>query len=167
MLKGAPKRPPFGAPGEYVAAPPWVQPPIPGGGLNAMLVDPSLRKTEPRDPDVDGYVLPEQSALVFQAGCEAATPLIVGATARDGDFANMGVSGKASLRTAACDLFARKTELDLNALKAGHAGRPVVTASEVVATSEVKAACRNAGGSIVLWRMWRRGRRGRLEDGGE
>jgi len=71
--------------------------------LNAVLADPSLRKTEPRDPDVDGYVLPEQAALVFQAGREAAIPLIVGATARDGDFANMGVSGNPNASAAIGD----------------------------------------------------------------
>ena len=71
--------------------------------LNAMLADPSLRQAEPRDPNVDGYVLPEQPALVFQAGREAAIPLIVGATARDGDFANMGVSGNPNASAAIGD----------------------------------------------------------------
>jgi para-nitrobenzyl esterase len=72
--------------------------------LNAMLADPSLRKAEPRGPDLDGYVLPEQAALVFQAGREAAIPLIVGATARDGDFDNMGVSGNPNAAAAIGDM---------------------------------------------------------------
>ena len=71
--------------------------------LNAMLADPALRKAEPREPNVDGYVLPEQAALVFQAGREAAIPLIVGATARDGDFDNMGVSGNPNASAAIGD----------------------------------------------------------------
>jgi len=71
--------------------------------LTTMLADPSLRKAEPRDPDVDGYVLTEQAALVFQAAREAAIPLIVGSAARDGDFANMGVSGNPNASAAIAD----------------------------------------------------------------
>ncbi len=52
-----------------------------------------LHDTEPRGPVVDGYVFPEQPGLVFQAGREAAIPLIIGNTARDGDVDSMGVSG--------------------------------------------------------------------------
>ena len=71
--------------------------------LKAMMSDPSLRKAEPRNPNVDGYVLPEQPVLIFLAGREAAVPLIVGATARDGDFENMGVSGNPKASAAIAD----------------------------------------------------------------
>ena len=58
-----------------------------------MLADQSLHTVEPRGPVVDHYVFPEQPALVFQAGREAAIPFVVGNTARDGDEDSMGVSG--------------------------------------------------------------------------
>ena len=58
-----------------------------------VMADPSLHGAEPRGPVVDHYVFPEQPALVFQAGREAAIPLMVGSTARDGDLDSMGVSG--------------------------------------------------------------------------
>ena len=58
-----------------------------------MLADRPLHDSEPRGPVVDGYVFPEQPALVFQAGREAAIPYVVGNTARDGDLDSMGVAG--------------------------------------------------------------------------
>lgn len=58
-----------------------------------MLANRPLHDTEPRGPVVDGYVFPEQPALVFQAGREAAIPLMIGNTARDGDLDSMGVAG--------------------------------------------------------------------------
>ena len=58
-----------------------------------MMADRSLHDIEPRGPVVDRYMFPEQPALVFQAGREAAIPLVVGNTARDGDLDSMGVSG--------------------------------------------------------------------------
>ena len=61
--------------------------------IKAMMADNQIHTAEPRGPIVDGYVFPEQPALVFQAGHEAAIPYIVGATARDGDEDSMGVSG--------------------------------------------------------------------------
>ena len=61
--------------------------------IKVMMTDTKIHATEPRGPIVDGYVFPEQPALVFQAGREAAIPYIVGATARDGDEDSMGVSG--------------------------------------------------------------------------
>jgi para-nitrobenzyl esterase len=61
--------------------------------LETMIADPKLHDVEPRDPVVDGFVLPEQPARVFEAGHEAPVPLIVGNTARDGDLDSMGVSG--------------------------------------------------------------------------
>jgi para-nitrobenzyl esterase len=61
--------------------------------LETMIADPKLHDVEPRDPVVDGYVLPEQPARVFETGREAPVPLIVGNTARDGDLDSMGVSG--------------------------------------------------------------------------
>jgi len=71
--------------------------------LTAMLADPGLRAAEPRKPVVEGYVLPEQPALVFQAGREAAVPLMVGNTARDGDMDSMGVTGTPKAVAAAAD----------------------------------------------------------------
>lgn len=61
--------------------------------LQTMIADPKLHAAEPRDPVVDGYVLPEQPARVFETGREAHVPLIIGNTARDGDLDSMGVSG--------------------------------------------------------------------------
>lgn len=61
--------------------------------IKVMMADKQIHAAEPRGPVVDGYVFPEQPALVFQAGREAAIPYIVGATARDGDEDSMGVSG--------------------------------------------------------------------------
>ena len=61
--------------------------------MKVMMADQKIHATEPRGPVVDGYAFPEQPALVFQAGREAAIPYIVGATARDGDEDSMGVSG--------------------------------------------------------------------------
>jgi para-nitrobenzyl esterase len=61
--------------------------------IQVMMADNPIHSAEPRGPVVDGYVFPEQPALVFQAGHEAAIPYIVGATARDGDEDSMGVSG--------------------------------------------------------------------------
>ena len=58
-----------------------------------MMASQSLHDAEPRGPVVDGYVFPEQPALVFQAGHEAAIPLMVANTARDGDLDSMGVAG--------------------------------------------------------------------------
>ena len=48
-----------------------------------------------KDPRIifDGYVLPQQPALVWKAGREAKVPILIGATARDGDSDSMGVSG--------------------------------------------------------------------------
>ena len=61
--------------------------------MKVMMADNHRHATEPRGPIVDGYVFPEQPALVFQAGREDAIPYIIGATARDGDEDSMGVSG--------------------------------------------------------------------------
>ncbi|HXS07687.1 MAG TPA: carboxylesterase family protein [Rhizomicrobium sp.] len=61
--------------------------------IKIMMADKQIHASEPRGPIVDGYVFPEQPALVFQSGREAAVPYIVGATARDGDEDSMGVSG--------------------------------------------------------------------------
>lgn len=61
--------------------------------LDAMLASPALRALEPRDPVIDGYVLPEQPAVVFEEGREAPVPLLVGNTSRDGDLGSMGTSG--------------------------------------------------------------------------
>ncbi|MGZ5927011.1 MAG: carboxylesterase/lipase family protein [Rhizomicrobium sp.] len=58
-----------------------------------LMANAPLHDAEPRGPVVDGYVFPEQPALVFQSGREAAIPLMVGNTARDGDVDSMGVSG--------------------------------------------------------------------------
>lgn len=72
--------------------------------IDAMMADPALRKAEPRTPVVDGDVLPEQPGLVFQAGREAPVPLMVGATARDGDLDAMGVTGTPKAAASAADL---------------------------------------------------------------
>lgn len=61
--------------------------------IKTMMADTQIHTIEPRGPVVDGYAFPEQPALVFQAGHEAAIPYIVGATARDGDEDSMGVKG--------------------------------------------------------------------------
>jgi para-nitrobenzyl esterase len=61
--------------------------------MKVMMADQKIHATEPRGPVVDGYAFPEQPALVFQAGREAAIPYMLGATARDGDEDSMGVSG--------------------------------------------------------------------------
>jgi para-nitrobenzyl esterase len=61
--------------------------------LKQLTANALIHDAEPKDPVVDGYVLPEQPARVFQAGREAAIPLLMGNTARDGDVASMGVSG--------------------------------------------------------------------------
>ena len=61
--------------------------------IKVMMADAKIHASEPRGPVVDGYAFPEQPALVFQQGREAAIPYIVGATARDGDEDSMGVSG--------------------------------------------------------------------------
>jgi para-nitrobenzyl esterase len=61
--------------------------------LKQLTGNAPLRDAEPRDVVVDGYVVPEQPVLVFQAGREAAIPLLMGNTARDGDVRSMGVSG--------------------------------------------------------------------------
>jgi len=61
--------------------------------IKTMMADRAFHAAEPRGPVVDGYVFPEQPALVFQAGHENPVPLIVGATSRDGDEDSMGVSG--------------------------------------------------------------------------
>ena len=58
-----------------------------------MMADAKLHAIEPRGPVVDGYVFPEQPALVFKQGHEAQVPFIIGNTARDGDVDSMGVSG--------------------------------------------------------------------------
>ncbi|WP_304186798.1 carboxylesterase/lipase family protein [Phenylobacterium aquaticum] len=71
--------------------------------IDAMAADPALRKAEPRTPVVDGDVLPEQPGLVFRAGREAPVPLLVGATARDGDFDAMGVTGTPKAAASAAD----------------------------------------------------------------
>ncbi|HZS58526.1 MAG TPA: carboxylesterase family protein [Gemmatimonadaceae bacterium] len=71
--------------------------------IDAMMANPSLRGAEPRGPIVDGYVLPQQPALVFRQDHEMAIPTIIGSTARDGDFENMGVSGTAKAAAAAAD----------------------------------------------------------------
>jgi para-nitrobenzyl esterase len=71
--------------------------------LTAMLARPDLSRAEPHRPDLDGYVLARQPALVFQAGREASIPLIVGATARDGDGDSMGVKGTPKAQAAAAD----------------------------------------------------------------
>jgi len=55
----------------------------PGGDLRGM---------EPH-PSIDGYVLKEQPAVVFAEGREVKIPLLIGATAREGDGAAMGVKG--------------------------------------------------------------------------
>ncbi|HUO01904.1 MAG TPA: carboxylesterase family protein, partial [Rhizomicrobium sp.] len=61
--------------------------------IKAMMANAEFHAGEPRGAVVDGYVIPEQPSLVFQAGREAKVPLIVGNTARDGDEDSMGVSG--------------------------------------------------------------------------
>lgn len=61
--------------------------------LDAMLAKPALRALEPTSPVIDGYVLPEQPAVVFEEGREAPVPLLVGSTSRDGDLVSMGTSG--------------------------------------------------------------------------
>ena len=71
--------------------------------LQTMMSTPALRQTEPREPPVEGFVLPEQPARVFADGREAAIPLIVGSTARDGDLASMGVSGTPKAVAASAD----------------------------------------------------------------
>lgn len=72
--------------------------------LAVMAADPALKRAEPRDPVVEGVILPEQPGLVFQAGREAKTPLLIGATARDGDFSAMGVSGTPAAEAAIANL---------------------------------------------------------------
>lgn len=71
--------------------------------LAAMIARPDLRALEPRDAVIDGYVLPEQPAVVFEEGREAAVPLLVGNTSRDGDLESMGTSGTPKARAALAD----------------------------------------------------------------
>ena len=71
--------------------------------LDIMMTHPRLLSTEPKTVVVDGYVLPQQPALVFRAGHEMAIPMIIGSTARDGDFASMGVSGTPKAAAALAD----------------------------------------------------------------
>jgi len=61
--------------------------------IKTMMANAAFHATEPRGPVVDGYVSPEQPALVFEQGKETKVPLLVGNTARDGDEDSMGVSG--------------------------------------------------------------------------
>jgi len=70
--------------------------------LDAIRARPALRALEPSSPVIDGYVLPEQPAVVFEEGREAPVPLLVGNTSRDGDLGSMGTSGtpKASATSA-------------------------------------------------------------------
>jgi para-nitrobenzyl esterase len=72
--------------------------------VRAMMANARLLSTEPRAVIVDGYVLPQQPALVLREGHEMAVPMIIGSTARDGDFSNMGVSGTANAAAAIADL---------------------------------------------------------------
>lgn len=74
---------------------------IPASTLMAAM--PDLRGREPRDAAVDGYVIPEQPAVVFHDGREPAIPLLVGNTARDGDLKFMGVAGNAKAEAAAAN----------------------------------------------------------------
>lgn len=71
--------------------------------INSMMANLKLRSTEPKSVIVDGYVVPEQPALVFRAGREMAVPMIIGSTARDGDVSSMGVSGTAKAAAAVAD----------------------------------------------------------------
>ena len=71
--------------------------------LRAMMADQTLRRAEPRGGVIDGHVLTQQPVLVFRKGEEMAIPLIVGSTARDGDFDNMGVSGTAKADATLAD----------------------------------------------------------------
>ena len=71
--------------------------------LQTMMSTPALRQTEPSEPPVEGFVLPEQPGLVFAEGREAAIPLLVGSTARDGDLASMGVMGTPKAAAALAD----------------------------------------------------------------
>ena len=71
--------------------------------IKVMMADNQVHNAEPRGPVVDGYAFPEQPALVFQAGHEAAIPYIIGATARDGDEDSMGVSGTPKADTTLAD----------------------------------------------------------------
>ena len=101
--------------------------------LETMIADPKLHDVEPRDPVVDGYVLPEQPARVFQAGREAPVPLMVGNTARDGDLDSMGVSGTPKADATLADRsrplaethkVAPLTAKDAKAIAAFYAGYP-------------------------------------------
>ncbi len=71
--------------------------------LAAMLADPQVLRSEPKRVIVDGYVLSEQPAAVYRDGREMPLPLIIGATARDGDFDSMGVSGTPKAQATVAD----------------------------------------------------------------
>jgi len=70
--------------------------------LTALRATPELRRAEPHSQIIDGYVLPESPAAVFQAGREVRIPMLIGLTARDGDD-TMGVKGSVKADAAAAD----------------------------------------------------------------
>jgi para-nitrobenzyl esterase len=117
--------------------------------LKQLTANAPLHDAEPRGPVVDGYVFPEQPALVFQAGREAAIPLMIGNTARDGDIDSMGVSGTpkadATLadRTrplAATHRVAPVTATDVTAIRSFYAGYGALADQAVKAYSGANAA---------------------------
>lgn len=117
--------------------------------LKQLTANGPLHDAEPRRPVVDGYVFPEQPALAFQAGHEAAIPLMIGNTARDGDIDSMGVSGtpKADAtfadRTrplAATHRVAPVTAKDVTAIRSFYAGYGALADQAVKAYSGANAA---------------------------
>ncbi len=126
--------------------------------LETMIADPKLHDAEPRDPVVDGYVLPEQPARMFQAGREAPVPLMIGNTARDGDLDSMGVSGTPKADATLADRsrplaethkVAPLTAKDVKTIESYYAGYPDLAGKAVKVYAGLGAAASVDGDAIT------------------